>query len=138
MPAIALNTSESSLLAFLLIAGSESLDEGSTKRVCILTCPPDNVSDMEHPISVARTEHLHEEYRANVHSTDQEIDMSVSIADRAHLAISLGANGAGTWVLTGGFGDASGTCNLATSKANKTGEQDAHATSNHATFSQVL
>ena len=113
MPAIVLSTSESSLLAFLLIGGSESLDEGSSKRECILTCPPENASDTEHPISIARTEHLHEEHRANVHATDEGVDMSVSIADRAHLAISLGSSGTGSWVLTGDFGDASGACGLA-------------------------
>ena len=125
MPAIALSTSENSFLAFMLIAGSESLAEGSTKRVCILTCPPNSVSDMEHPISVARTEHLHEEHRVNVCATSEGADMSVSLADQAHLAISLGSDGLGRWVLSGGFGSASGACNLAKPKAEKTGEQDA-------------
>ena len=117
MPAIVLNTSDKSLLGFLLIAGSESLDEDSTKRECILTCPPETATDMEHPISIARTEHLHKEHRANVHSTDQGIDMSVSIADRAHLAIFLDPKGSGPWGLTCGFGDATGICQLANAKS---------------------
>jgi hypothetical protein len=116
MPAISLSTSENSLLEFLLIAGSESLDEGSTKRECILACPPESAVDMEHPISLARTEHLHEEHRANVHSTDEGIDMSVSIADRAHLTISIHKNGSGPWGLSGGFDDATGACQLAQPK----------------------
>ena len=113
MPTIALNTPEASLLAFLLVAGSDSLEDGCTKRKCILTCPPQNSSDLEHPISLARTELLHEEHRANVDATEVGVDMSVSIADRAHLAIYLGIDGSGTWALTGDFGTATGICILA-------------------------
>ena len=123
MPTIILNSPEATLLAFLLVAGSESLEEGSTKRVCILTCPPQRSSDLDHPISLARTEHLHEEHRANVHATEVGVDMSVSIANRAHLAIRLGVDGSGSWALTGSFGEASGICDLTKPKKDKTGEQ---------------
>ena len=125
MPAIALNTAENSLLAFLLIAGNEALEEGSTIRQCILTCPPADPKDVDHPISIARTEHLHAEHKANVYETNQGVDMFVSISSGAHLAITLPKDGDGRWALGGAFGDAVGVCRIAISKATKTGEQDA-------------
>ncbi len=118
MAAIALTTSDSAHLALLLIAGSESLHEGSTKRLCILAGPAQDLTNLEHPISIARTEHLHEEHRANIHATKDGVDMYVHIADRASLAVSLNAKGTGSWVLSGEFGSASGKCELADSEAN--------------------
>ncbi len=57
MPTIVLKIETAELLAFLLIVGDEPLDTGDAKRDCILTGPPKNPRNLEHPISQARLNH---------------------------------------------------------------------------------
>lgn len=122
MPTIALKTPQASLLSFVLIAGSERLREGETLRQCILTGPPQEGSDMEHPITLARTEHLHVEHRTNVHAHEDGIDIFISIPQSGGLSISLGLDDCGSWELSGDFGESSGVCELAKSTKNNAGE----------------
>ncbi|MDQ8192634.1 hypothetical protein [Roseibacillus persicicus] len=121
MPAIALDTPDASLLCFVLVAGSETLLEGSSIRQCILTGPPQNAEFLDHPISLARTEQLHVEHKANVHATEEGTDIAVAIATSAFLAISLDSSGQGRWTLSGCYGDSAGVCHLAKPKPKEEG-----------------
>ena len=115
MPTIVLNTQEEALVGFILVAGKESLEDGGAIRDCILTCPPNHSPDMQHPISLARTEYLHKEHLAKVSVNEGKIDLNISIADQAQLSISLSSD-AGSWSINGAFGNTTGACLLAKPK----------------------
>jgi hypothetical protein len=115
MPAIALYTEEKSLLCFLLVAGDDSIAEGKNERDCILTCPAAKAPDLEHPLSIARTEYLHVEHKALKKEKGDGLELTVPIADLGTLTIDLGDE-KGTWIYSGEFGSHSGISMLAKPK----------------------
>ena len=113
MPTIAIQTQDASHLTFLLLAGKETLSDGATERDCIIMGPPKDVALMEHPVTMARTEHLHVEHKARIEHSKGTTELTVVVANSASLKIHIGRDGTGSWQLDGEYGCAVGICKLA-------------------------
>lgn len=78
---------------------------------------------MEHPITLAHTEHLHVQHRTNVSANEDEMDISLSMAQSEELSVSLGSYDWGSWKFSGDFGASAGDCELVKPTKNNTRER---------------
>jgi hypothetical protein len=116
MPTIALKTETGSLLTFVLVAGSEPIGSGRSGRNCIITGPPKDPADLDHPLSIARAEHLHVEHVMNVESKEGLSHLSICVADCGELNLYMNRDDKGYWTFNGRLGSCKGTCLVAQKK----------------------
>jgi len=114
VPTIQLKTDEGAHLGYLLISGTEPLDDSNVvQRDCILTGPPPKQGEtVEHPLSKAMNKHPGGEQSAKVVVSDGGIELSTDIATAGHLVISVPDKHQGSWTFSGAGGDAKGPCSL--------------------------
>ena len=100
MPTIALHADDQRLIAFLMIAGGDSLQEGTVVRDCVILAVPTDAALLDQPLMAAIEPWLNDERSAQVVCDDHgraTVHVSLGVADRLVLDVDLA--GSGRWRL---------------------------------------
>jgi len=99
VPTIALHADDQRLIAFILIAGTDSLVDGPVVRDCVILATPTDAALLDEPLLAAIEPWLNDERFAHVVARGDRIAIHVTLGVEDKLVLDVDLAGTGHWRL---------------------------------------
>jgi hypothetical protein len=99
VPTIALHADDDRLIAFLMVAGGDSLQDGPVVRDCVILAVPTDAALLDQPLMAAIEPWLNDERYAHVVCNDGRASVHVKLGVEDELVLVVDLAGSGRWRL---------------------------------------